>query len=106
MDNLCWSEICGNASSSSRTSETDSLLVEELDKLDGTTPAKKAWAILRGAPGEERRQEKVGSGPILHAKTVIDAMVDVMKPSLKDWLHSEDCPGRGVFRGISSFRRS
>jgi type I restriction enzyme M protein len=78
-------EIFGNASSFIKKPATLTLLVEELDKLDWYNARQEGLGDLyEGLLEKNAGEKKSGAGQYFTPRPLIDAMVDVMKPTLKD----------------------
>jgi type I restriction enzyme M protein len=78
-------EIFGNASSFIKKPATLTLLVAELDKLDWYNARQEGLGDLyEGLLEKNAGEKKSGAGQYFTPRPLIDAMVDVMKPTLKD----------------------
>ena len=78
-------EIFGNASSFIKKPATLTLLVAELDKLDWYNARQEGLGDLyEGLLEKNASEKKSGAGQYFTPRPLIDAMVDVMKPTLKD----------------------
>jgi type I restriction enzyme M protein len=78
-------EIFGNASSFIKKPATLTLLVEELDQLDWYNARQEGLGDLyEGLLEKNSGEKKSGAGQYFTPRPLIEAMVDVMKPTLKD----------------------
>jgi type I restriction enzyme M protein len=78
-------EIFGNASSFIKKPATLTLLVAELDKLDWYNARQEGLGDLyEGLLEKNAGEKKSGAGQYFTPRPLIDAMVDVMKPTLID----------------------
>src|SRR5580658_2119166 len=78
-------EIFANASSFIKKPATLTLLVEELDKLNWYDARQEGLGDLyEGLLEKNASEKKSGAGQYFTPRPLIDAMVDVMKPTLKD----------------------
>jgi type I restriction enzyme M protein len=78
-------EIFGNASSFIKKPATLTLLVAELDKLDWYNARQEGLGDLyEGLLEKNAGEKKSGAGQYFTPRPLIDAMVEVMKPTLKD----------------------
>jgi len=90
-------EIFGNASSFIKKPATLTLLVEELDKLDWYNARQEGLGDLyEGLLEKNAGEKKSGAGQYFTPRPLIDAMVDVMKPTLKDVIQ-DPAAGTGGF---------
>jgi type I restriction enzyme M protein len=90
-------EIFGNASSFIKKPATLTLLVEELDKLDWYNARQEGLGDLyEGLLEKNAGEKKSGAGQYFTPRPLIDAMVDVMKPTIKDVIQ-DPAAGTGGF---------
>ena len=90
-------EIFGNASSFIKKPATLTLLVAELDKLDWYNARQEGLGDLyEGLLEKNAGEKKSGAGQYFTPRPLIDAMVDVMKPTLKDVIQ-DPAAGTGGF---------
>jgi type I restriction enzyme M protein len=90
-------EIFGNASSFIKKPATLTLLVEELDKLDWYNARQEGLGDLyEGLLEKNAGEKKSGAGQYFTPRPLIDARVDVMRPTLKDVIQ-DPAAGTGGF---------
>ena len=94
---LLVQEIFANANSFIKKPATLTLLVEELDKLDWYNARKEGLGDLyEGLLEKNASEKKSGAGQYFTPRPLIDAMVDVMKPTLQDVIQ-DPAAGTGGF---------
>jgi type I restriction enzyme M protein len=90
-------EIFGNASSFIKKPATLTLLVAELDKLDWYNARQEGLGDLyEGLLEKNASEKKSGAGQYFTPRPLIDAMVEVMKPTLQDVIQ-DPAAGTGGF---------
>jgi type I restriction enzyme M protein len=90
-------EIFGNASSFIKKPATLSMLVDELDKLDWYSARQEGLGDLyEGLLEKNASEKKSGAGQYFTPRPLIDAMVEVMKPTLQDVIQ-DPAAGTGGF---------
>jgi type I restriction enzyme M protein len=99
-------EIFGNASSFIKKPATLTLLVEELDKLDWYNARQEGLGDLyEGLLEKNAGEKKSGAGQYFTPRPLIDAMVDVMKPTLKDIIQDPAAGTAGFLIAADRFIR-
>ncbi len=90
-------EIFGNAGSFIRKPATLTLLVEELDRLNWYDARQEGLGDLyEGLLEKNANEKKSGAGQYFTPRPLIDAIVDVMRPTLKDVIQ-DPAAGTGGF---------
>jgi len=90
-------EIFANASSFIKKPSTLSTLVSEIDKLDWYSARKEGLGDLyEGLLEKNANEKKSGAGQYFTPRVLIDSMVAVMKPELKDIIQ-DPAAGTGGF---------
>ena len=90
-------QIFANANSFIKNPATLTLLVEELDKLDWYNAQEEGLGeAYEGLLEKNAGEKKSGAGQYFTPRPLIDAMVDVMKPTLKDVIQ-DPAAGTGGF---------
>jgi len=99
-------EIFANASSFIKKPATLSTLVSEIDKLDWYSARKEGLGDLyEGLLEKNANEKKSGAGQYFTPRVLIDSMVTVMKPELKDIIQDPAAGTGGFLIGANHYLR-
>jgi len=100
-------EIFANASSFIKKPATLSTLVSEIDKLDWYSARKEGLGDLyEGLLEKNANEKKSGAGQYFTPRVLIDSMVAVMKPELKDIIQDPAAGAGGFLIAANHYLRS